>query len=315
MATPQTICAERTVTLTRRSILNPLRKLAKRPLPTYTAHLFADAVVIPAPGSHLPTLDIEQVGDGHVRAVVTWANTSGGVIARLSVRERGANRPWRAKPARQVCAAVVQLRTSEVQLSADRLRIFNPGPGADGVERSHAMEVDGGAVRMVGSVVARAGGQVAGLRMVSETTGPVDVALPRRMAAMFAEGVMPSPLPGAPTPPTESTTVLHDLAFIVDQLETAQFQVALSPGGADAGSVDNAAHLALCAVQLMQAKLEVAAEAADLATQQVMEAQARAEGSLVTGELKQSLNRSAAMLRQVTTRLPLKPTESPHVRF
>lgn len=247
-----TICAERTTTLVRQSPLNPLRRLLRKPLPTFNAHLFADAVVCPVPGEDPPTLRIDVDADrGHVTLAVVWPSAKGGTVQRIGVRERGADRFMRAMVA---------------HVHPD------PEPGAG------------------------------------------EVRLPPRMAAMFAEGVMPAPLPGACPPPTQDTTVLHDVAFIMDQLELAQFQVAMSPGGADAGSVDNAAHVALQAMDLVRAKLEVMGEAADLAAGEVRAADDILAGtSIQQGRAKGSLNRAAAMLRQVTTALP-RTTESTHAR-
>lgn len=138
----------------------------------------------------------------------------------------------------------------------------------------------------------------------AETTGPVDVALPSRVAAMFAEGVVGPFDPAAPAPPTDSTSVLHDLQFVADQLETAQFQIAFTPGGADAGSVDNAAHVALLAVQLVQAKLLVTAAALGDARRTLAPALAQLP----------SLNPAALQLDVAAARLP-EPPESPRVHF
>lgn len=288
-ASTRAVCAERTVTLTRPHPLNPLRRLLRRPVPTYTAHLFADAVVYAADE---PQLALEV--DGHrVRVVFTWPGTVGGVTTRLSVRERGADRFLSGVeedhqfPAREVQAWVAAGR----------------------ITPNDARRVLAGEVSLAEAFSARC---AVAMENDAAAAGPVDVALPRRMAAMFAEGVMPSPLPGAPTPPTESTTVLHDLAFIVDQLETAQFQVALSPGGADEGSVDNAAHLALCAVQMMQAKLEVVAVAADEAVAELHNAQARLEPRADNEPMKRCLNRSRSSLRFITDRLPHTHKDSAH---
>ncbi|WDS38349.1 hypothetical protein W2_gp039c [Caulobacter phage W2] len=55
--------------------------------------------------------------------------------------------------------------------------------------------------------------------------------------------------------PTSATSVLHDLAFIAERLEVAQFQIAFTAGGADANSVENDAHVALKALQLLREKV------------------------------------------------------------
>lgn len=297
MATPQTICAETTATLVKPSPLNPLRRLLRKPLPTYTTHLFADAVVAPAPGTDgrdtpLPSLSIETKPDGRVYVVLNWSTPEGGTAHRVSVRERGANNPWRKSSLVQVHPP----RVSTAVFSADHFQIYDPRP-VEGVVRERTTLPCGGTVQSMTATTAD--GRTASLTIRSEGG---HTALP------FVGGRFTA-LPGEPAPPTQDTTVLHDLAFIADQLELAQTQVAMTEGGVGAGSMDNGAHVALCALRMVQAKLDVVASAADEAAVGAMAAMVRIEnlrGGRTTGAYH-SVKRSAAMLRQVTSALPLNP--------
>lgn len=305
--TTVTVSAERTVTLTRPHLLNPLRRLLRRPVPTYTAHLFADAVVA---ADDTPTLSLEDVDGRGVCVVFTWPGRTLGGVTRLSVRERGADR------------------------FLSNVRARHDFPKAELEDRVHAAVTAGHMTPNGGRKV------LAGEKSFAEATGeafatlserdearsapePVEVALPRRVAAMWAEGAMPSGFPGDPTPPTQSTTVLHDLVFIADQLETAQFQIAFTPGGADAGSTGNAAHLALCALQLVQAKLDVAADAGVALGDTIQSAldalPTHGTTTGLEGEARQrqdSLNRARRMMLAAQRQAALLPKpESAHVVF
>jgi hypothetical protein len=141
----------------------------------------------------------------------------------------------------------------------------------------------------------------AGLDPATESPPEAPTVAPGLSAAVF------NPEWTASAAPTTSTTVLHDLQHVAELLETAQFEIAMSPGGDAAGTSGNSAWKALNAVQTIQAKLAVMADAADLAAQEVTGAQRRAEATrpnIDTG-VKRNLNRAASMLRMVTDRLPM----------
>ena len=257
--TTTTVSAERTVTLPRPHFFNPVRRLLGRPVPTYTAHLFADAVV---DAQDTPLLAIEIVDGRHVQARFTWPGTVGGYIARLSVRERGADR------------------------FLPRVREQHDFPQLELVSRVDPAATDAEKYAWAGLDPATAPD---GPTLTGTTPGTV-----------LMDGLDDT------TPPTPTTSVLHDLQHVAGLLETAQFEIAMSPGGDAAGTSGNSAWKALCAVQTVQAKLAVMADAADLAAQEVADAQRREEMIRPYGDtgVKRNLKRAASMLRMVTDRLP-----------
>lgn len=286
MTNTHTLAAESTMYLPRRNLANLLRRIAGRKLRVYPTHVVADAVVH---SDHRPELTLALSPMGKPQAVFMWPGYIGGTTARLSVRERGADRPVRAE---EVHRFPLRDAVQDALISQNDARRVLCG------------ELD------LGTAMAMAAARQLELEGLldaperSRDAADVDVALPPRVAAMFAEGVMPSPLPGSPEKPTESTTVLHDLLFIADALETAQFQVALTPGGADEGSVDNMAHVALCALHLVQAKLRVVADAAAVADVEAATAMDRLNESATDDKAKRAVNRVRSSLRFVTDRLP-----------
>ncbi|WCS66524.1 hypothetical protein TMCBR2_gp039c [Caulobacter phage TMCBR2] len=77
----------------------------------------------------------------------------------------------------------------------------------------------------------------------------------KNVAPLFPVGTDVPLNAGETGTPTSATSVLHDMAFIAERLEVAQFQIAFTPGGADAASVENDAHVALKALQLLREKV------------------------------------------------------------
>lgn len=326
MTTPHTLAAEATMYLPRRTLSNFLRGVAGRKLRTYPTHVVADAVVLAA---DCPELAVKPDTMGRPQAVFTWPGTVGGTTARLSVRERGADRPVKAaevhrfpvteavadgritpNDARRVLAG--ELTLAEALESRLALQLDGEGmldlPPVD--LRSMADVDDAG--RFTRAVVARLFEVPLhmldpdhGMGTLAELDRSDTAAMRYTVGALFAEGAMASPLPGDPPAPTQSTCVLHDLRYIADQLETAQAQVALTPGGADEGSVDNAAHVALCAVQLVQAKLDVAAAGLDAA-------RALLAINHPVGAPAPSVNLARSILRRVAEALPHHTPESTH---
>lgn len=278
--TTRAVCAERTMTLPRPHPLNPLRRLLRRPVPTYTAHLFADAVVYAADE---PALSLELVDGRHVQVRFTWPGTTGGITSRLSVRERGADR-----------------FLSGVREQHDFPALDDADSDEDGDEG-----VDG--FRNLSEF----------MRAARPPAGSLRYGIPADFRERLLEDPTPAqvyachgftPLPGEPAPPTESTCVLHDLAFVMDQLETAQAQVAMTAGGAGEGSMDNAAHVALCAAGVIRAKLAVVATYAGEANLALVEATTQG-----AGEGRQDfINRARRMVLCIAGYLPERK-ESPHV--
>ena len=327
----QTISAERTVQLVKRSPLNPLRRVLRKPLPTYAAPLFAEALVTTEREGDMPSLRIEDRGQGRFGLALVAKPGVEYVVSRVTLRERGTSGGYFATPdvqrrttheqglrdAGQRLGDGVRLlvegmadgraqggvvkpttvlagaeRGGEAFVPADRFRVYDPRPQP--VPGVYAPRVDPAATD-------DAKYAWAGLDPATETPPEAPTLTGKLVGTVILDGL------DSTTAPTSSTSVLHDLQHVAELLETAQFEIAMSPGGDAAGTTGNSAWKALNAVQTIQAKLAVMADAADLAAQEVTDAQRRAEAQrpdIDTG-VKRNLNRAASMLRMVTDRLPM----------
>ena len=285
----QTITAERDVQLVKRSPLNPFRRLLRKRLPTYSAPLYAEALVTAEREGDMPTLRIEEKTPGRFSLAVIAKPGAQFTIARVLLRERGMKHGYFATP------HVDHRTTAEEGLRAAGQKV-------------------GEVVALVAQGIAegsRQGGVVKPSASVVGERGPEALSVaPGLSAAVF------NPTWAASPAPTHDSTVLHDLQHVAELLETAQFEIAMTPGGDAAGSSGNSAWKALKAVETIQRKLGVMADAADLAAQELTDAQRRAESQRPATDtgLKRNLNRAASMLRMVTDRLPMPPsTESKSV--
>jgi len=328
----QTISAERTVQLVKRSPLNPLRRLLRKPLPTYAAPLFAEALVTTEREGDMPSLRIEDRGQGRFGLALVAKPGVEYVVSRVTLRERGTSGGYFATPDVQRRTTHEQGLRDAGQRLGDGVRLLVEGM-ADG-------RAQGGVVKPTTVLAGAERGGESFIRLGDGAGWPV--ALRQPVPGVYDPRVDPTATddakyawagldpatetpPEAPTlngklagtvildgldstaAPTSSTSVLHDLQHVAELLETAQFEIAMSPSGDAAGTTGNSAWKALNAVQTIQAKLGVMADAADLAAQEVADAQRRAQAQrpdIDTG-VKRNLNRAASMLRMVTDRLPM----------
>lgn len=317
----QTITAERTVLLVKRSPLNPLRRLLRQRLPTYSAPLIAEALVTVESEGDMPALRIEDRDKGRFSVALIAKPGVEYFVSRVTLRERG-------DLSGTYCTPEVERRTTTEQGLRDAGQKI-------GEMTAHVFEgiatgrAQGGVVKPGTTLVGTERGGESFIRTQELAPGAVfgsfakvkpDATDAEKYAfvapATDAPPVVPTLDPGAsaaayrpswmPTPaPTTTTSVLHDLQHVAELLETAQTEIAMSPGGDAAGTTGNSAWRALKAVETIQQKVLVMAEAADEAGEQIKMAQRRQESTTTadTGT-KRSLNRAASMLRLVTDRLP-----------
>ena len=318
--TMQTITAERDVQLVKRSPLNPLRRLLRKPLPTYSAPLFAEALVRAERDEDLPTLRIEEKAPGRFSLAVIARPGAKFFLGNVVLRERGAQGRFLRSPS-------VDHRTTD----EEGLRVAGQAMGkmvalvADGIAEGSRQ---GGVVKPGTVMAGERGAEVfmpapdgsrerpyyADRFQIFDT--PSDTPPEAPSLDLGAGAAVLNPAWAASPAPTHDSTVLHDLQHVAELLETAQFEIAMTPGGDAAGSSGNSAWKALKAVETIQRKLGVMADAADLAAQELTDAQRRAESQRPATDtgLKRNLNRAASMLRMVTDRLPMPPaTESKSV--
>lgn len=317
----QTITAERDVLLVKRSPLNPMRRLLRKRLPTYSAPLYAEALVTAERDGDMPTLRIEEKTPGRFSLAVIAKPGAQFTIARVLLRERGAGGGYFTTPAVDHRTTTEQgLRDAGQKIGEMTAQVLEgiatgcaqggvvkPGTTLVGTERGgesfiRTQELAPGAV--FGSFArvkpdATDAEKYAFVDRSADTPPVVPTLDPGQSAAAYRPSWMPTPAP------TTATSVLHDLQHVAELLETAQTEIAMSPGGDAAGTTGNSAWRALKAVETIQQKALVMAEAADEAGEQIKMAQRRQESTTTadTGT-KRSLNRAASMLRLVTDRLP-----------
>lgn len=344
-----TLHARQTLRIARRGPANAVRRWLKRPLSTYETHLSASATVA---SRTPPALSIEADAQGRPVVVFTWPGITGGHGLMTTLAERGGRKfPAIERhdfPALDKVRAAVQATEATMdkamRAALHRGGVVNPDlftplpmafafaaresiikPVAERIMDEHRararrrMEGERGAPELFVPTQNLGAPVFVGVDLASGPDLSVEVQLPRRVAAMFAEGHT-GPMPSdAPAPPTESTTVLHDLRFIADCLETAQFQISMTPGGSAEGSVDNEAHRALLAVQLVQAKMAVAGERGAAIVHLAANVAANLK-AVDASDMRSSpaLNKARSQVDRITQHakpLATPPEESAHVRF
>lgn len=317
----QTIAAERTVQLVKRSPLNPLRRLLRKPLPTYAAPLFAEALVTTEREGDMPSLRIEDRGQGRFGLALVAKPGVEYFVSRVTLRERGTSGGYFTTPDVQRRTTAEQgMRDAGQRLGEGVALLFEgmadgraqggvvkPTTVLAGAERGGELFVPADRIHIYDPRVDPAATDAekyawAGLDPAATTAPDAPTVAPGLSAAVF------NPDWTASAAPTSSTSVLHDLGHVAELLETAQFEIAMSPGGDAAGTTGNSAWKALCAVQTIQAKLTVMADAVDAADAEILGAVARIPNhpgdGTVMGGAKRNLNRARSTLRLVIDRLP-----------